>query len=76
LLLLFGKCNIKNVVNEYKNILLAKHQKSQQILDSCKKTMKLLMSAESKFAAFVRSYAKHKKLDQKFNLYIPKEAEI
>ena len=59
----------------YRNLLEARQQDNKVMIESCKKSFEMWMSAKGEFAAFVRAYARYKQLDRRFGINIPVGAE-
>jgi len=63
-------------LNPHYNILLfAKHQGIDHLLEAQKNHFRIWMSARGEFAAFVRAFAKSRKLDSRFEINIPVGSE-
>ncbi len=52
------------IMQDYRNLLIAASQKNERGLESCKRTFHQLMSAKGEFAAFVRAFVRHKRLNR------------
>lgn len=60
---------------EYRNLLIAKQNGPGPALDRQKVSFRNQMSASREFAGYVRAYARHKNLDTKFGIEIPRGSE-
>lgn len=68
---------LKNIFLDFRNLLVAKEENNEARLTSCKNAFLNHMSATGEFAAFVRAFARHEKLDQPpIGLKIPTGSEM
>lgn len=61
----------KILLQYYHMLLETKAENDEDMLELYKAKFKLLLSAKGKFAAFARSFARHKKLENRFGIHIP-----
>ncbi len=62
---------IHTLTGMHLTLLMAKQSGDVTISESYKAQFQILMSATGEFAAVVRAFAKHKRLDEKFGIHIP-----